>query len=136
MSSAVPNFLMLLRSAVALALLIAPFVAVERAQAACAPKSPISDATVTCTGATSNQNAPLGYGRATETRNPIGSAAIGLLHCNREGCGEIFPDQLSGKRHFNLSHCPKEDHLAKMLPVARVRGAALPRMRAGLGRPP
>jgi hypothetical protein len=83
MSSAVPNFLMLLRSAVALALLIAPFVAVERAQAACAPKSPISDATVTCTGATSNQNAPLGYDRATDTRNPIGSAAIGLLHCNR-----------------------------------------------------
>jgi hypothetical protein len=58
------------------------------------------------------------------------------LHCNKSKAAAKFPDQLSGKRHFNLSHCPKEDHLAKMLPMARVRGAALPRMRAGLGRPP
>ena len=35
-----------------LALLIAPFAIVDRANAACAPASPVNNVTVTCTGAT------------------------------------------------------------------------------------
>ena len=59
-----------------------------------------------------------------------------MLRCNKSKAAAKFPDQLSGKRHFNLSHCAIESHLAGLLPTARVRGAALPRMRAGLGQPP
>jgi len=60
-----------LRGTAALALLIAaPFAAIERAEAACTPATsaaaPASN-TVTCTGATLNQNNPTGYGTGTET---------------------------------------------------------------------
>src|SRR5882724_6235895 len=70
MNSAVPNCLVR-RPAVALALLIAPFAAAERAQAACAPTSPVNNATVTCTGTTNNQNNPFGYGTVADTGNTI-----------------------------------------------------------------
>ena len=53
----------------ALALLIAPFAAVGRAEAQCAPNSPVNNTQVTCTGATFNQNDPNGYGTATDTGN-------------------------------------------------------------------
>ena len=38
------------------ALLIGPFAVVDGANAACAPTSPVNNTTVTCTGATANQN--------------------------------------------------------------------------------
>ena len=72
MNSAVPNCLMR-RHAVALALLIAPCAAVGWAQAECAPTSPVDNATVTCTGATNNQNGTFGYGSLTDTGNTIGA---------------------------------------------------------------
>ena len=64
MNSAVPNCLRR-RHPLALALLIAPFAAVERAQAECAPTSPVDNATVACTGTTNNQNGTFGYGSYT-----------------------------------------------------------------------
>src|SRR5947208_1501528 len=68
MNSVVPNC-PVRRPAVALALLIAPFAAVERAQAACDPTSPRDNATVTCTGTTKND--PFGYGSRDDTGNTI-----------------------------------------------------------------
>jgi len=48
----------------------APFAATGRAEAACTPISPVSSATVTCSGATSNQqNAGTGYGTNTDDNN-------------------------------------------------------------------
>jgi hypothetical protein len=61
--------------AAALALLTAPFVAIERAGASCDPptsaNAPVSNTTVTCTGTVTNQNDPKGYGTETETRITI-----------------------------------------------------------------
>lgn len=45
-----------------LALLVTPLVVVDGANAACAPTSPVNNTTVTCTGATNNQNVIDGYG--------------------------------------------------------------------------
>jgi hypothetical protein len=45
-----------LRYAIALAMSTAPFAGVGQAEAACAPTSPVNNTTVTCTGATANQN--------------------------------------------------------------------------------
>src|SRR3954454_19219376 len=61
------------RLVVAPALLIAPFVAIDRAAAACNPPSPINNppVTVTCTGTTTNQNGTNGYGTNTDTGNTI-----------------------------------------------------------------
>jgi Autotransporter beta-domain len=59
------------RLVIAPALLFAPFVAIDRAAAQCAPKSPVNNATVTCTGKTTNQNGTNGYGTATDTGNTI-----------------------------------------------------------------
>ena len=59
------------RHVVALGLAIVSFAASERAAAQCAPESPVNNATVTCTGATRNQNRPDGYGTATDTGNTI-----------------------------------------------------------------
>jgi len=59
------NYFMLL-----LALLVAPFGIVDGANAACAPASPVNNATITCTGATSDQNNPNGYGINTDIGNP------------------------------------------------------------------
>src|SRR5262245_28642662 len=55
---------------VAPALLIAPFVAIDRAAAACDPSSPVNRQTVTCTQTTTNPNGS-GYGTATDTGNTI-----------------------------------------------------------------
>jgi len=64
------------RIAAAMALLIGPLPTVERAQAACSPPTseaaPVSSTTVTCTGATTDQNADnvntfAGYGTGNET---------------------------------------------------------------------
>jgi uncharacterized protein with beta-barrel porin domain len=56
---------------IAPALLIAPFVAIDRAAAACDPPSPVNNATVTCTGKTTNQNGTFGYGGTAVTGNTI-----------------------------------------------------------------
>ena len=53
----------------ALALLIVPLAMLDRAEAACAPTSPVNDTTVTCTGATTDQNGTTGYGTAADTGN-------------------------------------------------------------------
>ena len=55
---------LLRRVAAALALSTAPFAAVERAGAACTPTAP---ATIDCTGTTTDQNPPNGFGTGTET---------------------------------------------------------------------
>ena len=52
-----------------LTLLIAPIGIVDRANAACAPASPVNNVTVTCTGATANQNGSDGYGTNTDIGN-------------------------------------------------------------------
>lgn len=54
------------------ALLLAPFLVIERAEAACTPMSPVSNAIVTCTGTTNNGNGTIGYGSTTDTGNTIG----------------------------------------------------------------
>src|SRR5437868_5874522 len=41
------------------------------AQGACAPASPVNNATVTCTGSTNGQNGTIGYGTTTDTGNAI-----------------------------------------------------------------
>ncbi len=53
----------------ALALVIAPFAIMARAEAACAPTSPVNDTIVTCTGATVDQNGFTGYGSISDTGN-------------------------------------------------------------------
>ena len=58
-------------SVLRLALLIAPFAIADRANAACAPGSPLNNATVTCLGATANQNGTDGYGPAATMATPI-----------------------------------------------------------------
>ncbi len=53
----------------ALALMIAPFAMMTRAEAACAPASPVNDSIVTCTGATADQDGTFGYGNLSDTGN-------------------------------------------------------------------
>jgi hypothetical protein len=52
-----------------LALLIAPLAVADGANAACAPTSPVNNTTVTCTGATIDQNNPDGYGSSSDKGN-------------------------------------------------------------------
>jgi outer membrane autotransporter protein len=61
------------RRALMLAAAISTFAAVDRAEAACDPVSPIvgTNVTVTCTGTTDNQNDPVGYGNLTDSGNTI-----------------------------------------------------------------
>ena len=59
------------RLVIAPALLIAPFVAIDHAAAACDPPSPVNNTTVTCTGTTGSPNTPVGYGIGTDTGNTI-----------------------------------------------------------------
>src|SRR5262245_55811543 len=59
------------RHVVALGLAIVSFTASERAAADCTPESPRDNTTVTCTGTTTNQNSPDGYGTSNDTGNPI-----------------------------------------------------------------
>lgn len=44
---------------------------VERANAACSPASPVDNAIVTCSGATTNQNGTVGYGSNTDMGNTL-----------------------------------------------------------------
>jgi len=39
-----------------------------------------------------------------------------VLRCNRDAARQNFLDQLSAKRHFNLSHYPTEGHLGTICP--------------------
>jgi uncharacterized protein with beta-barrel porin domain len=57
------------RHALMLAVMIAPFAMSGRAEAACDPAAPVSGKTVTCTGTTTNQNDPAGYGTDNDTGN-------------------------------------------------------------------
>lgn len=52
-----------------MALLIAPIAVVDRADAACAPASSVSNATVTCSGATVDQDGTVGYGTNNDRGN-------------------------------------------------------------------
>jgi hypothetical protein len=88
MNSVVPNCLRR-RHAVALALLIAPFAAVERAQAACAPTSPVDNATRHPHRDDQQSEWDIGYGSFADTGNTInvqsgasvtGTGAGVLLH--------------------------------------------------------
>jgi len=59
------------------ALLLAPCLVIERVEAACSPASPVNNATVSCTGTTTNSNGSDGYGTNTDVGNTyvIGSGA-------------------------------------------------------------
>jgi Autotransporter beta-domain len=61
------------RLVIAPALLIAPFVTIDRAAAACnpSPPPPVNNTVVTCTGTTTNSNGTNGYGAAIDTGNTI-----------------------------------------------------------------
>jgi hypothetical protein len=82
------------RHVVALGLAIVSLAASERAAADCTPQStqqsPVNSATVTCTGATLNQNKPAGYGTGNETGITInvqsGASVTG------DGAGLTFSD--------------------------------------------
>ena len=50
---------------------LTPLALVEGAEADCTPVSPVIDTIVTCTGTTTNQNDPNGFGTATDTGNTI-----------------------------------------------------------------
>jgi len=58
-----------LRHAMALAPLIVPVAAFDRAEAACDATSPVNDTVITCTGTTTNQNGNVGYGLTPDTGN-------------------------------------------------------------------
>ena len=53
----------------ALALMIAPFAMMTRAEATCAPTSPVNGTIVTCTGATVDQDGASGFGNLSDTGN-------------------------------------------------------------------
>jgi uncharacterized protein with beta-barrel porin domain len=59
------------RLVVTLAPLTASFAHIERAAADCTPAAPVNNAIVTCTGTTTNANAPNGYGTNSDTGNTI-----------------------------------------------------------------
>ncbi len=64
----------------------APFAATGRAEAACTPISPVRSATVTCSGATSNQqNAGTGYGTNTDDNNTYNIQAGATVDGTRFG---------------------------------------------------
>ena len=60
---------MLRRHMVMLGLTVASFTASGQAEAACTPTSPVNNTTVTCSGATTNQNGTDGYGSASDVGN-------------------------------------------------------------------
>ncbi len=53
----------------ALTLTVAPFAMMAQAEAACAPGAPVNNTTVTCTGATVDQNGTTGYGTSSDNNN-------------------------------------------------------------------
>src|SRR4029079_8103229 len=72
-----------------LTLTVAPLAMMAHAQAACTPTSPVNNATVDCTGTTTNQNTPAGYGTATDVGNII-NVATGATVTSTAGAGIIF----------------------------------------------
>jgi hypothetical protein len=78
------------RLVVAPALLIAPFAAIDRAAAACDPSSPVNNATVTCTGTTTNQNGTNGYGSLTDAGNTINVVSAASVTGTATGAGLLF----------------------------------------------
>jgi hypothetical protein len=81
------------RLVVAPALLIAPFVGIERAAAACDPPSPVNGADVTCKGTTGSPSTPVGYGTDTDTGNTInvlsGASVTGSVNGLRFNDGTV-----------------------------------------------
>jgi len=51
------------------ALLLAPWLVIKRAEAACSPASPVNNATVSCTGTTTDSNGTSGYGTLVDVGN-------------------------------------------------------------------
>src|SRR5438876_5294975 len=103
MNSAVLNCLVR-GPAVALALLIAPFAAVERAQAACDPKSPVNNATVICTGTTNNQN-----GTADTQLNNTRA-----LKSDAEAEARLIREMLQGGRPNGASEVPNSELIRRL----------------------
>jgi hypothetical protein len=77
-----------------LALTLAPFAWVGEAQAVCNPPAPVNGTTVTCSGATLNQNGTTGYGTATDLNNTYniqaGATVTGTVFGFRYDTGAIF----------------------------------------------
>jgi uncharacterized protein with beta-barrel porin domain len=71
----------------ALALVIAPFATIERAEAACDQTSPINNATVNCTGMTNNANGTIGFGTLTDNGNTINVVAFATVSGTDTGIG-------------------------------------------------
>ncbi|MDA9520779.1 hypothetical protein XI06_10455 [Bradyrhizobium sp. CCBAU 11434] len=67
------------------ALLLAPWIMTERAEAACTPPSPVNDAVVTCSGTVTNANGTIGYGSATDTGNTINVTSGTFLNGTTSG---------------------------------------------------
>ncbi|MEH2502706.1 hypothetical protein V1290_001517 [Bradyrhizobium sp. AZCC 1578] len=76
---------LMLRHAIALAPLVAPIAAFDRAQAACDPTSPVNNSTITCAGTTTNANGTDGYGTDTDTGNTINVASGASVTGTRHG---------------------------------------------------
>lgn len=51
--------------------LLAPWIVISDARAACTPPSPVSGTTVTCSGTTTNSNGTIGYGSVNDEGNTI-----------------------------------------------------------------
>ena len=67
------------------ALLLSPLMVSERAEAACTPPSPVNNATITCSGTTTNANGTIGYGSATDTGNTINLVSGSILNGTTSG---------------------------------------------------
>ncbi|MBR0686819.1 autotransporter domain-containing protein [Bradyrhizobium manausense] len=67
------------------ALLLAPWIMAESAEAACTPPSPVNNAVVTCSGTITNANGTIGYGSATDTGNTINVVAGTFLNGTTSG---------------------------------------------------
>jgi hypothetical protein len=102
------------RLVVAPALLIAPFVAIERAAAACDPPSPVNGADVTCKGATGSPNTPVGYGTDTDTGNTI-NVQSGASVTGKES-GLVFKDGTVNNSPFLLPPTRESPSAAKTAP--------------------
>jgi hypothetical protein len=77
-----------LLQALLLALFLASLAIGGCAEAACAPASPVSNTTVTCTGTTTNQNGANGYGTANDNNNTYNIEAGATV--TGDGFGVVF----------------------------------------------
>src|SRR5215213_4610078 len=75
----------LLLQATALAPWIALVAPLDRAEAACDPASPVSNAIVTCAGVTNGQNGTAGYGTSADTGNTINVLSSALVAGTNNG---------------------------------------------------